>query len=219
VSTAAAPRILVVDDHPVFRVGMAALLSKLPGAPRVSEASSLDGAWRAIEHEAPDCVTLDLQLPDGNGFTLLSKARRQGVSSRFVLVTTFDDPSLKRRAHALGVDGFATKEADPDDIAQLVLRVLAAPPRSAPCTHEKPPFELDAPPSLLGALSRLTWSERRVLRLLSKNRTSAEIAAALGVSPRTVQNHRAHICQKLGLRGPHRLLEVALELKDVLGES
>lgn len=215
--SAAAPRILVVDDHPVFRAGMAAVLSKLPGAPCVSEARCLEDAWRVIERDAPDCVTLDLQLPDGNGFTLLSKSKRQGVPSRFVLVTTFDDPNLKRRGHALGADGFAAKEADPDHIAQVVLRVLAAPPRSCPGVREAPPLALKAPTSLLGALSRLTGSERRVLRLLSRNQTSGEIAAALGVSPRTVQNHRAHICQKLGLRGPHRLLEVALELKDVLG--
>lgn len=213
-----APRVLIVDDHPVFRAGLASLLAKLPEAPTVSEACSLSEAWAAIERQTPDCVTVDLHLGDGNGFTLLSKARQRGLPSRFVIITTFDDPNLRRRAHTLGADGFAAKESDPYEVAGLVQCVLAAPVRPRGLTSNEPVPDLEVHTPMLGALSRLTGSEQRVMRLLSRNQTSTEIAAALGVSTRTVQNHRAHICEKLGLRGAHRLLEVALELRDVLGD-
>lgn len=198
---------------------MAAMVADLEEPPAILQASTLEEAWGLLRTRRLSCVSLDLQLPDGNGFTLLSKAMACGMSCRFVIVSLFDDPELKARAQALGADAFLTKDSALDAIADTVRRLIALPPRTTCAdvegTETSPPIR----EPLLAALGRLTPAERRVLRLLSHNRTSTEIAALLGTSPRTVQNHRAHICEKLGLRGNHRLLEVAIELRDVLGSE
>jgi len=214
------PSLLIVDDHPVFRAGMAAMVADLEKPPFILQASTLKEAWNLLRTKQLSCVSLDLQLPDGNGFTLLSKATSCGISARFIIVSLFDDPELKARAHALGADAYLTKDSAPDAIADTVRRLIALGPRET-CADVDGIDSTDAAPllrePLLAALARLTPAERRVLRLLSQNRTSTEIAALLGTSPRTVQNHRAHICEKLGLKGNHRLLEVAIELRDALG--
>lgn len=211
------PSLLIVDDHPVFRAGMAAMVADLEEPPVILQASTLKEAWSLLRTQQLSCVSLDLQLPDGNGFTLLSKATSCGISARFIIVSLFDDPELKARALALGADAYLTKDSAPDTIADTVRRLIAMGPRETRTDIDG----TDDPPllrePLLAALARLTPAERRVLRLLSQNRTSTEIAALLGTSPRTVQNHRAHICEKLGLKGNHRLLEVAIELRDALG--
>lgn len=213
------PSILVIDDHPVFRAGMVAVLGKLDCAPTVTEAGSLAEAWSVLRKTPPSCATLDLQLADGNGFSLLSKALREGISTRFVVVSLFDDDALRARACGLGADGFVPKEHDLETIAETVSRVLSMPPRAGSVPAPPPTVSLERHLPLLGVLSRLTPAERRVLRLLSRNQTSPQIAEQLGLSPRTVQNHRAHICEKLGLRGSHRLLAAALELRDALPDE
>lgn len=211
--------ILVIDDHPVFRAGVAAALSRLEGSPVVQEAGSVAEAWAALESNPPACATLDLQLGQGNGFTLLVKARARGLPTRFVVVSLFDDEALRARAMALGASGFVSKDHGLDELADAVRAVLAQPP-VLPAGHPiAPPPSLEEHLPTLGALARLSPAERQVLRELSHNRTSTEIAARLGVSVRTVQNHRAHICEKLGLRGSNRLLAVALALRDVLDDA
>src|SRR5690606_26080846 len=97
--------ILVIDDHPVFRAGVAAALARLEGSPVVQEAGSVAEAWAALETNPPACATLDLQLGQGNGFTLLVKARARGLPTRFVVVSLFDDEALRARAMALGASG------------------------------------------------------------------------------------------------------------------
>lgn len=213
---AAATSILVVDDHPVFRAGVVAVLSRLEGDPQVREAGSVAEAWAALEAAPPTCATLDLQLGEANGFTLLVKARARGLPTRFVVVSLFDDEALRARAMALGASGFVSKDHGLDQLADAVRAVLRLPLPPARVDDVGPAPSLDERLPPLGALTRLSPAERLVLRELSHNRTSTEIAARLGVSPRTVQNHRAHICDKLGLRGTHRLLAVALGLRDVL---
>lgn len=212
----AATSILVVDDHPVFRAGVAAVLSRLDGIDRVREAGSVAEAWAELEADPPACVTLDLQLGQGNGFTLLVKARARSLPVRFVVVSLFDDEALRARAMALGASAFVSKDHGLEELAAAVRRVLQQRPEPAELEEIEPPPSLQAHLPTLGALARLSPAERLVLRELSHNRTSSEIAARLGLSVRTVQNHRAHICEKLGLRGSHRLLAVALELRDAL---
>lgn len=211
-----APSLLVIDDHPVFRAGLVSVLAQIDPELRVREASSLAEAWDTIRSDPPRCATLDVQLGDGNGLTLLRKARACGVATRFVIISLFDDALLRDQAIALGASGFVTKDQDTGAVADVVQRVLAEPlPPLTELPLEPPPLAQPSPPVLEG-LSRLSRAERLVLRHLSMNLTSAEIAAELGLSRRTVQNHRAHICEKLGLRGNNKLLEVALSLRDVL---
>lgn len=211
--------ILVVDDHPVFRAGLVALLARLDGNLVVTEAGSVAEAWEALSNAPPTCALLDVQLGDGNGLTLLRRARAHGFATRFIIVSLFDDELLRRQARALGASAFVPKARDGSAVVDAVRDVLAT--RTAPPVNPalEEPVGLEKRVPLLEAVSRLSPAERLVLVHVSMNRTSPDIARRLGLSPRTVQNHRAHICEKLGLRGNNKLLEVALELKDVLGSE
>lgn len=214
----ASSSLLVIDDHPVFRQGLVAVLSALPEVREVRQIGDLAEAWALLATCPPACATLDLHFANGNGFSLLERARAARLSTRFVVVSLFADESLLARARALGASAFVPKEKDVRAVVEAVRAALAEPgPHPSGSRGEDAPPDLEVHLPLLAALPRLTPAERLVLQHLALNRTSAEIGARLTLSPRTVQNHRAHMCEKLGLQGNNKLLEVAIALREVLG--
>ena len=216
---ASGKRILVVDDHPVFRLGLIGLLKELDGVVDVVEASSIAAGldrWRARD---VDLVTVDLSLPDGDGFAFIEAARAEGLPGAVVVVSMHEDRAYPVRARAAGADGYAAKAAGAPALAACVQRCLAgtsafqtalSSPRSSTATLS---------PTAVDGIRALSPAEKRVLQLLARNVTSREIAAVLGVSVRTVENHRANVCRKLSLRGPHRLLELALAAAPILDDA
>jgi DNA-binding NarL/FixJ family response regulator len=209
-------RVLVIDDHPVFRLGLVALVHGLPGVAQVVEADCAEAGiarWR----EGPyDLVTVDVSLPDGDGFALARQAREERLSGRIYVISMHDDRAYRVRAKAEGASGYATKSLGAPLLSASIARCLAgedtfeapvaAPPVAPAGTHVV----------TTESLSVLSPTEQRVVALLSRNLTSREMAALLGSSVRTVENHRANICRKLELRGPHRLLEFALAAAPLL---
>jgi len=217
----AALRVLVIDDHPVFRVGLAASLRALFAGAEVQEAVDVASGlarWRAGRF---DLVSLDLSLPDGGGFGLLRQACAEGLEGRVLIVSMHDDAAYRERARAEGAAGYVTKSAPIDVLCGCARRCLSG---DEAFVLAQPAAPLGAEELAQGTLERamsLTPTERRVLKLVGRRLTSREVAMALNVSVRTVENHRASICRKLDLRGPHRLLELALSLSQsgALGEE
>lgn len=209
--------LLVIDDHPIFRAGMIAALSRLPHNPTVLEAGSFAEGWRLLWDARPACATVDLELKDGNGLELLRMARERSLPTRFVVVSLFEDPLLRDHALSLGAHAYVTKDHDEERVVEAVCAALARPASASAGVHVDEPPLPTLPGRLLEGVAQLSPAERRVMQHLAQNLTSAQIAERLQLSRRTVQNHRAHICEKLGLRGNNKLLEVALSLKSVLG--
>lgn len=209
--------LLIIDDHPVFRAGLRAVLAPLAATGELREAGSVPEALEALAVRTPAAATLDLQLGSGNGFAVLERARELRLPTRFVVVSLFADPSLRARALELGASAFVPKEGPIEDVVTAVRGVLAAPRPEGAAPWDEPLPDLSAHLPPLAALARLTAAERLVLQHLALNRTSSDIAARLGLSARTVQNHRAHMCEKLNLKGNNKLLEVAIALREVLG--
>jgi DNA-binding NarL/FixJ family response regulator len=199
-------RVLVIDDHPVFRMGLAALLQKLDGVTGVDEVA--DGAralaaWRARPYAL---VTLDLSLPDDDGFDLLARARQELLPGAVMVLSMHHDQAYVARAGGLGAVGFAAKSAGAAAVAACAARCLAGDrtfPTALPTVAQASASPIDV------GVDKLSPAERRVVALLGRGLTSREMAGAIGISVRTVENHRANVCRKLGLRGPHRLLEYA----------
>jgi DNA-binding NarL/FixJ family response regulator len=248
-----APVVLVIDDHPLFRRGLVQMLRDVVGVADIVECATAGDGLACWRRQAFDLVTLDLSLPDGDGFSLLRQARGEGLAGAVVVVSMHDDRAYAARARAEGARGYIVKTASPaattgclqavlagDATFQWATTPLSAPatvttaPRTATTTTPAPaegaspaattsPTSATSPtPSSAAAwgegLVSLSAAERRVIVLLGRRLTSRAIAGVLGVSVRTVENHRANIARKLDLRGPHRLLEFALAAAPLLEE-
>lgn len=210
------PRLLIADDHPAVRRGLRDAIERAGAAEIVAEAGDGVSAMRLALLQAPDIALLDLAMPEADGLAVLAWAREALPDMRCVLLTMYADLPYLERALALGAVGYLLK----DDSMEEVLRCLAEVFRGGRFVSPRIGAPRVAPPALEGAddagrLALLTPAQRAVLRLLADYRTSKEIAQILGVSHRTVQNHRARICEALGIEGPHGLLEFAVRTRSL----
>lgn len=210
-------RIVIADDHPLLRRGLIDALEALDDVTVVAEAGDGEAAMQAIAQERPDIAVLDIAMPNGNGLEVAAWARANAPSVALVLITNYPDAAFVERAIELGVCGYLLKTSA---IKELPLCLAAAENQGR---YLSPAFVTAAPaelPALDDAdterIGRLTKTQREVLRHLAAYKTSKEIARAMGVSFRTVQNHRARIARALGLEGKHRVLEFAVRNADRL---
>jgi len=209
--------ILIADDHELIRSGLRHVLSS--GMPadspfQIAEASNGEQALDVIRSMRPVLAILDIEMPLMSGFDVARKVYDEGLSVDIVFLTMFNDEALFNRAMDIGVKGYILKENTGAELMQCVRTVLDGRYYLSP---ELTDFLLRRnsrairPASDKDGLSLLTPTEKTVLRSLASMKTSQEIAAELGVSVKTVQNHRSNICDKLGLQGSHALLRFAVD--------
>lgn len=180
-------RILVVDDHPLYREGMvSALRARLPGLEVLGAGSAEEGLQVLESHPDTDVVLIDLRLPGMDGFgALAAYAARFPTVSR-VLISGQDGGEIVRRAFDAGASGFIPKSMAVDEVAAAIRRVLDG-GVFVPETREAPP-----------AAGALTLRQLEALRLLGEGYTNKEIARALDITERTAKAHVAAIFEILG---------------------
>lgn len=200
-------RLLFADDHPIFLSGLVSVIQGRPDLTVVARAEDGEQALAALRAHEIDVAVCDISMARLNGLEVVATAQAEGLSAYFILLTMYNDPAYLRRAQELGVAGYVLKESAVDELTRAIDAVSAGGHFVSPSMQER----AQPPPASALDLSQLTEGERVVLRELANNQTSREIATRLGVSTRTIQNHRANICAKLGLRGANRLLQFALE--------
>ena len=210
--------IIIADDHPIFRQGLKQLVEKEDGFRVVAEAGEGSAALELIRTEAPAVAILDLDMPELDGFEVARRARLLNLPVKIVILTMHKDELHFNQAIDVGINGYVVKESAATEIIDCIKTVMKGREYFSPALSS---FLLArsrraAPAAQLTGVNELTPTERRILVLLSDFKTTKEIAAELGVSPRTVDNHRAHICSKLGLQGSHALTKFALQHKDQL---
>lgn len=211
-----ATRILIADDHPLFRRGLREAIEETGRYRVVAEASDGTAAIEQVRLLEPDLAVIDLSMPGTDGFAVAEWIAEHAPSVGRVVMTMHKDPALVDRAFALGVAGYLLKDDAYDELARCLDAVLAGERFVSPSigAGETPPPPLEGPDSAL--LQHLTRTQREVLHHLAENCTSREIGERMGLSPRTVENHRARIASALELRGPNRLLAFALRNRDRL---
>ncbi|HYS55177.1 MAG TPA: response regulator transcription factor [Thermoanaerobaculia bacterium] len=212
-------RVVIADDHPMFRRGLLDAIGHTGGISVVGEAATGEEAWKLIQSLKPDVAVLDIEMPGERGLSILKKARENGLQVRILFLTMHRDEAIFNAAIDAGAAGYLLKDAAASEIttgiraaasgtpyisAGLSSLLLGRAERAAALREQKP------------ELQRLTSAERKILKSISLGRTSKEIAHELGVSYRTVENHRANICSKLSLSGTNVLLRFALEHKGEL---
>lgn len=212
-------RILIADDHPVFRAGLRQVIEMNPGLKVAAEAEDGLTALERVREHHPDVIVLDVDMPGMDGFDVVRALRQEKLPGEVVFLTMHKDEDIFNAAMNIEVRGYVVKDSAVTDIVASIRSVHAGRPfispalsayllnrtqRASKLTQEKP------------GIHQLTPTERRILKLLSENKTSREIASEMFVSHRTIENHRANICQKLGLHGNNALLKFALENKSQL---
>lgn len=212
-------RILIADDHPVFRRGLKQVIESEANLKVVAEADEGSAALELLRREKPEIAILDVHMPGVGGFELMREIKKSKVGVQVIFLTMYNDESTFNAAMDLGAKGYVLKESAINDIIASIRSVAAGRPyispalsgylldrsaRAAQIAREQP------------GLSDLTPTEKRILKLIAEYKTSKEISKELHIHYRTVDNHRTNICQKLGIHGSHALLKFALENKTAL---
>jgi DNA-binding NarL/FixJ family response regulator len=216
---AASIRVLIVDDHPLFRNGLRQVVQADARFELVGEADEGNAAWQAILEKKPEVVVLDINLPGLTGLEVARKIHERKLCTRVIILTMIKEESLINRALDLGVHGFVLKENAVEDIVNAIVTAAKGEHYLSPAVSGCLVRRRDRAAALAAhtpGLEDLTKAERRILGLIAQKKTSRQIAAELFISPRTVEAHRANISDKLQLHGSHSLLQFALENRSSL---
>jgi DNA-binding NarL/FixJ family response regulator len=212
-------RLVIADDHPLLRKGLRQVIESDSRLKVLDEAGDGEAALERIEALRPDVAVLDIEMPRLTGFDLLRAIREKKLAVEVIFLTMYKDEDMFNEALDLGAKGYVLKDSAITEIVGCIRTVAAGRhyispaissflvnrnTRSAELVKQKP------------SLNDLTATERRILKLIAENKTSKEIAAELFISHRTVENHRANICQKLDLHGSHSLIKFAFDHKSQL---
>ncbi len=192
-------RVLIADDHPLFRSGMRALLIADQGTELVGEATTGEEAIALAEECQPDVVLMDLQMPDLTGIEATRRILRTSPNTRILVVTMFEDDHSVFSAIRAGARGYVLKGANPDEVLRAIRVVAGGEAIFSPSVATR---LIDFFGSLRAevvtqSFPELTDREREVLNLIAQGRGNAEIARQLSLSAKTVANHVSNILSKL----------------------
>jgi DNA-binding NarL/FixJ family response regulator len=209
------PRVVLVDDHGLFRSGVRAELGRQVEV--VGEADDVQPAIDLITSVQPDVVLLDVHLPGGGGQAVVQAIKPVHPEVRFLALSASDAPEDVIAVIRAGARGYVTKTISTAELADAVRRVAAG---DAVFSHRLAGFVLDAfatapagdvTPSVDPELDQLTAREREVLRLIAQGYTYKEIARELYISVKTVESHVSSVLRKLQLSTRHQLTKWATE--------
>lgn len=197
--------IVLADDHTVVRRALRVLLDEEPDFEVVAEAGDAEETLRYLRGHKPDVLILDLNMPGRSSLEAIPEMREVSPETRIVILTMQKEPAFARQALQLGVLGYVLKEAADDELVQAVRKAAAGQTYLQPALGAQLAAEPEKPPT-----PDLSERETDVLRLIALGHTNTEIAEQLYISVRTVETHRAHIQQKLGVSTRAELVRSAL---------
>ncbi|MCI0487137.1 MAG: response regulator transcription factor [Blastocatellia bacterium] len=206
-------RIVIADDHPIFRKGLREIIEADPKLKIIGEAEDGDSALELIRQSKPDVAVLDVEMPGKDGLEVVRAARDRGVDVKVILLTMYDDEQFFNGAMDMGVMGYVLKNSAVADIVNCIKAVAEGKNYISPILSNYliNRSRRDDSPGERSALTKLTDTERRILKMIAEYKTSKEIAAELFISPRTVEHHRENMSEKLEIKGRNALLKFALE--------
>ncbi|MBX2905223.1 MAG: response regulator transcription factor [Taibaiella sp.] len=212
-------KVIIADDHPIFRTGIREVVSGIPGVELCGEAKDGLEAYQLILSARPDVAILDLEMPKLSGLDVCRKVQAEKHDTQFIILTMHKDRHFFDEAMRSGVAGYLLKDNAVDELVACV-QTVAGGLRYASKTIEAYLVRHDGreqfPPEVKALYETLTPTERVIVKLVSQSSTSHEIADNLFVSPNTIENHRANIARKLHLEGKNSLLKFALMYKSLL---
>lgn len=206
-------RVLLVDDHAVLRAGLKLLINAQTDMTVVGEAGSGQEAIRQTKEHQPDIIVMDISLPDLSGAEATEQIKQAAAQVRVLALTRHSDQGYLRRLLRAGASGYVLKKTAADELINAIHIVAAG------GTYLDPSVVGELVESFVGraattdasqTLSELTEREAQVLRLIAWGHSNKEIASQLGISVKTVEYHKAHASEKLGLHSRTDILRYAL---------
>lgn len=192
-------RVLLVEDHEIVRAGLCAVFARA-GIEVVGEAATVAAAIEAAERLKPDVVLMDVRLPDGGGVGACREIRAANPAIKVLFLTAFEDEEALLATIFASADGYLLKEIGSQHLVQAVEMVASGLSVLNPSTAGSVRTRLRAMAAAVqsdAAGEPLSAQERRVLALVAEGKTNKEIAAAMGLSPKTVKNYLSSVFQKL----------------------
>ncbi len=207
-------RLLIVDDHPVFRGGLRHIIEAKSGFQIVGEASDGTKGLELVEELKPDIAVVDIDMPRLNGLAMVRALHKKKSAVNVVFLTMYKEEDMFNAAMDLGVKAYILKENAADEILTALEKVARGESFTSKSMSDIGERRHNRVQELLLSkpeIEDLTPAERRILKLIAEDHTSKEIADQLKVSTKTIENHRLNICHKLNLHGSHSLLKFAFE--------
>jgi DNA-binding NarL/FixJ family response regulator len=201
-------RVLIADDHIIFRQGLLNLLQSASDIEVVGEAGDGAETLKLIAKERPDIAILDISMPGIDGFEILQKIREAGNKTKIIFLTMHKDSMTAKRAIQLEVSGYVLKDNAFEDLLYSIRAVSAGGTFVSPSVSQKifkAPFHEEKVPHVL------TVREREVLELIASGLTNRQIADKLFISIKTVETHRTNIMQKLDVHTIADLVRYAIK--------
>jgi len=211
--------VLIADDHPIFLRGLVDLIQSDGSYTIVAKAVTGATAFEQIRNLKPDVAILDISMPGMTGLDVVAKLETDNLRVKFIILTMYNDEEYFNRAIDLGVEGYIIKENAEDELLDSLKTVLSGKHYVSPTLSDYLIAKSRRLKSLIEekpSLKDITATERKILKLISENKTSKEIANELFISHKTVENHRTNIARKLGLKGRNQIILFALKNKFTL---
>jgi two-component system response regulator NreC len=203
-------RVVLVDDHAVVRSGLRRVLEAEDEIEVVAEADDIRGAVFEARARKPDFVLMDVDMPGAGGIEAIRAVLREAPDARIVILSMHDDPRYVREALSAGASGYVLKEAAEVEAPEAVREVANGGRYVHPALGARL-IAAEAEEQAQAEQDPLSDREREVLRFLALGHTNQEIAKMLYLSVRTIETHRAHIMQKLGLTTRAELVRYAID--------
>lgn len=212
-------KIIIADDHPIFRNGLKQIIAEDDGIEIIGVAENGEKALRLIDELTPEIAVLDIDMPKMTGLQVLKSLKNSNSKTKVIFLTVFSSEDIFDESMELGVSGYVLKDCAANDIIECIHKVVndnyyISPSISNLLINRRNKFkklEAENP-----TLNNLTKTEIIILKLISEGKTSREIGDELFISYKTVENHRANMSNKLNLKGSLSLIKFAIENKSIL---
>jgi len=209
-------KVIIVEEHPIFRKGLASLLGSMSGYKICGEAANIAEALKIAEKEKPNLAILDISFGEENGLTLISKLKSLDAEIAILVLSMYDERYYSERALRLGAKGYIMKKEPENKVLDAIKTVMAGKVYLSDSERERI-FEAMTGESSRGinewamSLRKLSDRELQIFSMIGKGLGTIEIAAKLGLSTKTVDTHKEHIKLKLHCSTSQELRQLAIE--------
>ncbi len=215
-------RILIIEDHPIFRLGLKELIEQEPNLTICGEADNVSSGLKAVSENNPDLVIVDINLQGRDRLDLIQTIKQQKPSLPVLVVSMYDEITYVERAMRKGASGYIVKHNALETLVNAIQNIFAGQTAiSEP--HKSNLLQKYMNPTLRdikgGIMESLTEREMEVFLLIGKGNSTGQIAEALNLSVKTIGTYREHIKKKLNLKNAAELLREAYHYKDTQSEA